>query len=67
MIVDHQALVFHQSPQLAAAGSRWPAANAHPHAFNGEAVMEYRQLGRSGFTVPALSLGAGTFEEAEPQ
>ena len=23
--------------------------------------MEYRQLGRSGFKVPALSLGTGTF------
>ena len=23
--------------------------------------MEYRQLGRSGFTVPVLSFGTGTF------
>src|ERR1700677_3646036 len=28
---------------------------------SGEAIMEYRQLGGSGFKVPVLSLGTGTF------
>ena len=29
--------------------------------FNGRSVMEFRQLGGSGFKVPALCLGTGTF------
>lgn len=32
-----------------------------PHGTHPEDALEYRQLGRSGFKVPALSLGTGTF------
>ena len=32
-----------------------------PHLQEGEGMMEYRQLGGSGFKVPVLTLGTGTF------
>jgi aryl-alcohol dehydrogenase-like predicted oxidoreductase len=39
----------------------WQRKSLWPFQTTGSDMMEYRQLGRSGFTVPVLSLGTGTF------
>ena len=40
---------------------RWPVPAAADADRGSDAIMEYRQLGGSGFKVPVLSLGTGTF------
>jgi len=39
---------------------RWMVAESR-QLFNGDGMMDYRFLGRSGFKVPALGFGTGTF------
>src|SRR5580658_3936049 len=45
----------------AAAGCLNFAGSIAAGSHSGEEAMEYRQLGASGFTVPVLSYGTGTF------
>src|SRR5262245_44451492 len=40
---------------------QWPIARHRLPVIHGEAAMKYRHLGRSGFSFPVLSFGAGTF------